>query len=326
MLRGLIRFAALTALILAGLLAYGYVSTIQPSLARERCDTAPVEPGRLEAHVKMLAKTFAPRDYTHPEHLKQTADYVKAQLSAAGGSVSEQHFTVEGRDYWNVLAAFGPESAERIVIGAHYDVCEPKPGADDNASGVAALLELAQRLGKNPPPMRVELVGYTLEEPPFFRTRNMGSAVHADALAQANVKVRAMMSLEMLGYFTDQPDTQKFPMAPLSWLFPSTGNYLIVVGERGKGDIVPTIKRAMRGASALPVESINAPSFVPGVDFSDQLYYWKHGFPAVMITDTAFLRNANYHQTTDLPETLDYPRLGMAVQGVECAVRTLAKQ
>ncbi len=283
-----------------------------------------VDPKRLETHVRMLAETFHPRDHLHPENLDKVAAYIGSELKAAGGEVSEQPFkTVEGT-YRNVIATFGPDTPERIVLGAHYDTCGPQPGADDNASAVAGLIELAYLLGKEKLPMRVELVAYTLEEPPYFRTPQMGSAVHARKLKEANARVRLMVSIEMIGYFTDAPDSQKYPLPGLSAVYPSKGNFIAVVGRVGETALVRDIKTAMTKASPLPVYSINAPAEIPGHDFSDHLNYWNEGYPAVMVTDTSFYRNNNYHQKSDRPETLDYRRMAQVVEGLKAATLAVA--
>jgi Zn-dependent M28 family amino/carboxypeptidase len=279
---------------------------------------------RLEAHVRALAENFTPRDYLHPANLDRAAAYVGAELERTGGAVSDQPFRVQGSTYRNVIAAYGPESGERVVVGAHYDAAGPYPAADDNASGVAGLMELGRLLGDTPPPVRVELVAYSLEEPPFFRTPHMGSAVHAHSLRLQGARVRAMLSLEMIGYFTDAPGSQQFPIGLLRAFYPSRGNYITVVGRMGEGRLVRRIRRAMAGASPLDVRSINAPRWVPGVDFSDHASYWNAGYPAAMITDTAFYRNPHYHTPRDRPETLDYARMADVVRGVYAAVLRLA--
>lgn len=284
----------------------------------------PVDPARLEAHVRMLAETLSPRDYEHTDNLDRVAEYISREFKAAGAEVSEQSYEAFGRTYRNVLGFFGPKSEERIVIGAHYDTAGPLPGADDNASGVAGLLELAHLLAKAPLPLRVELVAYTLEEPPFFRTDLMGSAVHARSLKEAGVKVRAMLSLEMIGYFSDEPRTQRFPTALMRPFYPSKGNFITVVGLLSQGKLVRKVKRAMRSVAALPVEAFRGPRFVEGVDFSDHLNYWNEGYPAVMITDTAFFRNERYHTREDTPDTLDYHRMAGVVLGVYQAVLSLS--
>lgn len=284
----------------------------------------PNSTARLEAHVRALAEDFRPRDFAHPANLDRAAAYVAAELAAAGGTVVDQPFEARGRRYRNVIASFGPVTGDRIVVGAHYDAVGAFPAADDNASGVAGLIELAHLLSREPLSRRVELAAYALEEPPFFRTPRQGSAIHAAALRSRGVRVRAMISLEMIGYFTDAAGSQGFPIGALRAFYPSEGNFITVVGGLGQIALVRRVKRAMRRASPLPVHSINAPRWVPGVDFSDHASFWDAGFPAVMITDTAFYRNPHYHTAADTPETLDYERMAMVVQGVHAAVLRLA--
>jgi len=254
------------------------------------------------------------------------AAYIKDEFSQSTAFVSEQPYRVQDKSYRNVIARFGPESGERIIVGAHYDTAGPLPGADDNASGVAGLLELARLLGRQQPALRVELVAFSLEEPPYFRTTGMGSSVHAESLRKENVNVRAMICLEMIGYFSIAPNSQHFPAAFLSAFYPSTGNFISVVGQLGDWSLVRRTKATMRNASPLPVYSINAPSFVTGIDFSDQLNYWHAGYSAVMITDTAFYRNPNYHTAEDTEEKLDYERMAMVVEGVYATVTELTRE
>jgi len=283
-----------------------------------------VDPTLLKAHVQMLSVDLSPRDERHIENLDRTAEYIKGEFRRFATTVSEQPFRVEGRSFRNVIATFGPEAGERIVVGAHYDAAGPFPGADDNASGVAGLIELGRLMSKQELKTRVDLVAFTLEEPPFFRTTGMGSAVHAESLKKAGVQVRVMFSLEMIGYFSDVANSQGFPAALLKLFYPSRGNFIAVVGRTSEGLLVRCVKRAMREASSLPVYSISAPSFIPGIDFSDQLSYWNAGYDAVMITDTAFYRNRNYHTENDTAEKLDYAKMAMVVQGVFASVVEVA--
>jgi hypothetical protein len=282
--------------------------------------TISVDPARLETHVRALSESFVPRDESHPENLDRCAAYIRREFESAHARVSEQPFSVYGKTYRNVIAHFGPETKEVVVVGAHYDTAGPLPGADDNASGVAGLLELARLLGNGQLPIGVELVAYALEELPFFRSEQMGSAMHAKALKREGAVVRVMFSLEMIGYFSDAPDSQHFPISVLSLYYPSEGNFISVIGKMGAGTLVRRIKRSMAEATSLPVYSINAPRLIPGVDFSDHLSYWREGYPAVMITDTAFYRNANYHTIGDTAEKLDYRRMSQVVAGMYAAV------
>jgi Zn-dependent M28 family amino/carboxypeptidase len=293
--------------------------TVQPAGSGTRAGPqVHADPQRLEASVRELASK--PRGYKNTDNLDHFAEWLKGQLPGP----TEQTWDVEGRTYRNVSALFGPSTGPRVVVGAHYDTADGLPGADDNASGVAGALELARLLTEHAPPGQVEVVFWSLEEPPFFRKPEMGSAHHADALAAAKVDVRAMLSLEMLGYFSDVEGSQHFPTKALGLVYPTKANYIAVVANLGQMSLVRTVKAAMRGASDLPVESINAPVAIPGIDWSDHRSYWAHGWPAVMITDTAMNRNGNYHEPTDTPDTLDYVRMAKVVEGVHSAVCALA--
>ena len=291
-----------------------------------------VSPDRLYTHVAMLAETFFPRNYTHTENLDRTAEYVRNEFKQAGGLISEQPFEMEGKTYRNVIATFGPATSERIVVGAHYDACGELPAADDNASGVAGLIELAYLLGRSNLRLRLDLVAYTLEEPKFvdaggdglFRTVG-GSAVHAESLRIQGAAVRLMLSLEMIGYFSDEPGSQIYPNPIFRLLYPSPGNFALVVGRLQDFWLARKVTRAMRKASPLPVYSLNAPAWLKGVDWSDHYSYWKRNYPALMITDTAFNRNREYHKSGDTAQRLDYKRMAFVVEGVYAAVRHIAE-
>ena len=286
--------------------------------------TSAVSARRLEDHVRVLARECTPRDGANPANMDRAASYITRQFEMSGASVSDQSFPAAGATFRNVVASLGPATRERIVVGAHYDAAEGHPGADDNASGVAGLLELAPLLRGVPLARRVELVAYALEEAPHFATPEMGSVVHVERLHAEGARVEAMISLEMIGYFSDRPDSQTFPFAALKLFYPRTGNFIAVAGRPRDAALVRRVKVSMRSASDLPVYSINAPRSVPGLDLSDHASYWDRGDPAVMVTDSAFYRNPNYHTAGDLPETLDYRRMAKVVAGVARAVRDLA--
>ena len=308
-----ISIAVLVLCSLAGMLAS---CVTQPWVTPEPSPTADVQPEALRRHVRALSVDHFPRSVDNLEALHAAGDYVLAELSAAGATPEVQPFDVGGVTHRNFIARFGPLEGPVLVIGAHYDSCGQTPGADDNASGVAGLLELARLLATNPPPHPVELVAFTLEEPPHFRTENMGSFQHARALAEGGRDVRLMMSLEMIGFFRDTPGSQQYPVPGLGLLYPDTGNFITVVGGYENFGDMRRIKALFLGASDLPVATINAPRSVQGVDFSDHASYWHFGMPAVMITDTAFLRNPNYHEAGDTADTLDYERMAKVVRGV----------
>ena len=284
-----------------------------------------VDADRLRTHVVNLSERFSPRSVEHPQNLQQAARYIAEEFARAGAAVSEQPYQVEGRLYRNVIARFGEERGERIVVGAHYDAFAGLPGADDNASGVAGLLELAHLLSKTQLPRRVELVAFALEEPPVFRGPSMGSLQHARWLKEQKIKVRAMLSLEMIGYFSDAHDSQKYPLPGLSLIYGKQGNFIVVAGRFNDESLVRRVKRAMTSANDLPVHSINALSMIPGIDWSDHASYWQQGYSAAMITDTSFYRNPHYHTANDVAATLDYPRIAQVVQQVYAAVLDLAK-
>jgi Zn-dependent M28 family amino/carboxypeptidase len=262
---------------------------------------------RLEARVRHLSDDIGPRHYRRPEALSAAARYITEQLAAMGANAREQEFFVEGQRFVNLevvvraAAGAGPEPA-CLVIGAHYDTVPSTPGADDNASGVAALLELVEQLGRERFKRALRLVFFVNEEPPFFPDAGMGSAFYADALARARVDVHVMISLEMLGYYKEGANTQKYPPG-LSLLYPDRGNFIGFVGNLSS-------RRRLREVV---------------VGLSDHQSFWKHGYAGLMITDTAFMRNPHYHQGTDTADTLDYERFAQVTEGILGAVRRLGE-
>jgi Peptidase family M28 len=317
-----------TAVALLGTVTAVLLYVSQPLLWQ--ADASPLDgpdPRRLEADVTMLAETLAPRHWKRQDNLDRVADYLAMQLGQAGARVSEQAYDVEGAGrYRNIIGSFGPEVGERVVVGAHYDAAGPFPAADDNASGVAGLLELARLLRTSRgTAARIDLVAFALEEPPYYATPWMGSHVHAESLRREGAVVRAMIALEMIGCFRDEPGSQRLPSPLLRLVYPSTGNFIAVIGRLGDIGLVRRVKRAMRDATNLDVYSMNGPSWIEGIDFSDHRSYWAAGYPALMVTDTAFYRNERYHTARDTPDTLDYRRMAEVVRGVHRAVLTLAR-
>lgn len=304
------------------------ILAVQPWVTPIPSRPVTIDEANLERDIRALSESFHPRSYDDVENLEATAGYIAEQLVTAGGRVTSQPVVFEGLHYRNVVARFGPETGPIMVVGAHYDACrtsdEPNgvtPGADDNASGVAALLELARLMGREPPTRAVELVAYVLEEPPFFATPNMGSAWHARELVAQGRTVDLMLSLESIGYFSDSPSSQRYPLPGMSRLYGTRGNFVALVGEFGRFGSMRHAKALASGASALPVRSFNAPAWVSGIGFSDHRNYWAEGLPAIMVTDTAFLRNPHYHQATDTLDHIDLSGLAQVVQGVHAIVR-----
>jgi Zn-dependent M28 family amino/carboxypeptidase len=318
----LLRLVILAALTISIPLLPAWIILTQPILSFQTRSTLKADPAALERHVRTLSEDFHPRDYMHPENLDRAAAYIRAQFAKTKAQVREQEYEVNGRRYRNIIARFGGDE-NLIVVGAHYDGCNDTPGADDNASGVAGLLELATLLDRHPTGQNVELVAYTLEEPPFFRTQEMGSARHARELTERKVSPKAVVILEMIGYFSDAPWSQDYPVPLLRAFYPSRGNFIAVAGRTDQWKFMRNVKRGMIGATALPVYTISAPAALPGLDFSDHLNYWAHDWNAVMVTDTAFYRNHAYHGPDDITSRLDYSRMSDVVVAVYEGIRGL---
>jgi Zn-dependent M28 family amino/carboxypeptidase len=274
--------------------------------------------GKLRQHVFRLSNTMQPRNATYQEGLDEASEYIRGSLDSMGVSWRKQDYLVDNRNVHNIICYYGDTTLPRLVIGAHYDVCMDLPGADDNASGVAGLLELARKFHQEKPSLKhcIEMVFYTLEEPPYFRTTNMGSYVHAKDLFDRKVKVAAMICLEMIGYYSDEKGSQHYPANIMKLWYPNRGNFIAIVGKKGMKDLAKVFCKGIRKHSDLPAEMLIAPPSIAGVDFSDHLNYWLFGFSAVMITDSAFMRNRNYHRPTDTWDTLDYKKMAELVEGL----------
>jgi Zn-dependent M28 family amino/carboxypeptidase len=270
----------------------------------------------IKSYLTALTKTPQFRTEKNIDQLNKTAGYIKNVFTQYADSVTVQEYTVNGQIYKNVICSFGTENKKKIIVGAHYDVCGNQEGADDNASGVVGLLELSRMLKGKKLSQRIDLVAYTLEEPPYFRTEYMGSYVHAKSLADKGVEVYGMISLEMIGYFKDEKKSQNYPIGLLSLFYGNKGDYITLVKKFGAGQFTRKFCRTYKSTKAVRTKKFSAPAAVPGIDFSDHLNYWKFGFDALMITDTSFYRNKNYHEATDTMETLDIPRMAKVIDGV----------
>lgn len=300
--------------------------------AREPRSLAPVAGAtavaRLTATVNALAKDIGPRCIATPPALARAEAWVGSALQAATGvQPTRVPYRVAGTEVANleVVIPGAEPKAGAVVIGAHYDSVRTTPGADDNASGVAALLEIARALKPRTLKRSVRLVAFVNEEPPYFKTDAMGSLVYARHLKARNVAVHAMIALDMLGYYDDTPGSQKYPPI-IGRFYPKTANFVAFVGDMKAGPVLQRAKAAFSAAVPFPVESIAAPRFVQGIDFSDHWSFWQQGYPGFMITDTAFFRSAHYHEPTDTPATLDFARLASVTQGIQAVVADLAAQ
>lgn len=291
---------ALALLLLAALgIAALLAAVVQPVLGKGPAWRGPpADPERLSALVHGLV-ALGPRDSAAGQ--ARAADWIRAQLG--GARVEDQRYSAHGGSYRNLIVRLGPQGERRVVIGAHYDARGPHPGADDNASGAAALIEIERLLRGAVLPLEIELAWYSNEEYGL-----LGSAEHA----RSGRGVRAMISLEMLGCF-DQP--QQFPFAALKLLYPSRGDYIVVVGRLEDMALVRSVKRGLR-ANGAAVRSIDAPESIPGIGDSDHSSFWRAGIRAAMVTDTAWYRNPRYHTARDTPDTLDYRRMARIAEGI----------
>jgi Zn-dependent M28 family amino/carboxypeptidase len=273
----------------------------------------------LRETVAHLSGFIGERSFRQPAKLFQTAEYIHRRLSSGGCEAKRQTFTYRENEYCNVFAdvrGSGASGDGLLIVGAHYDTVAGSPGADDNASGVAGLLELARLASERPLRRTARFVAFSLEEPPVFMTSRMGSHVHAKELRDQGAAVFGMISLEMLGYYRKESGSQMYPSSLFRLFYPDRGDFISFVGNLSSRKFTLAVKKAFSDVCSLRVESLNAPSLIPGVDFSDHRSFWKFGYPAFMITDTAFYRNPHYHSAGDTPETLDYEKMAELMAGL----------
>lgn len=263
-----------------------------------------------------------------PAALAAAASLIELRFTELGHDVTRVGSMVRGVDCDNLEVALPHSSASRdmLIIGAHYDSAHDSPGANDNGSGVAALLALAERFGpERPLPTPVRLVAFVNEEMPHFRDGTMGSQTYAQQLIASGAPVRAMLSLETMGYYDDEPGSQLYPF-PLSMAYPDTGNFIAFVGDEASASLVRASVGHFREDTAFPSEGAALPADLPGIGWSDHRSFWEQGVAALMVTDTALFRYPDYHQPTDTPERIDYERLARVVDGLEDVVVGLARE
>ena len=272
---------------------------------------------RLYRDVEFLTSIRPYRNYQNLEALEAASKYISDQFTSSGYAIEEQQWIAEGNEYKNIIASWRKEKSRRLIIGAHYDVAGNQPGADDNASAVAGLLETARLISENHPELDygIDFVAYCLEEVPFFTTKEMGSYIHAKSIYDQKEDIVGMICYEMIGYFSDEPGSQTFPVPELAKIYPDTGNYIVVVGIEKCKAFNETIHRLMSEQSGINVEKIVFPDGSGLAGRSDQRNYWEFEYDAVMISDTSFLRNPNYHKETDTIETLDFEKMTEVVNG-----------
>lgn len=283
------------------------------------------EKDRMYRDVEFLTNLYPPRNHENIGSLEEAASYIESEFGKLNCTVESQYFTAEGHEYRNVIASFNRGMKKRLIVGAHYDVCNETPGADDNASAVAGLLECARLLDTQKPDLdyRIDFVSFCLEEPPWFRTPDMGSAVHARSLLPIRNDIIGMVCLDMIGYFSDEPGSQDIPLKDLRKIFPDTGNFIIVAGRSHQKRFAEAVTGLMSEKCSVPAFTVTDPRLNSVLELSDHLNYWNYGFNAVMINDTAMLRNKNYHKEGDTIEKLDFGRMTEVVGGCYHAITNI---
>jgi Zn-dependent M28 family amino/carboxypeptidase len=272
--------------------------------------------------VTFLAKDIGERNLDHPRELAKAADYIEQQFQKAGLHVARQTYQVNGQPCSNLWAEIKGKTDEIVLIGAHYDSVRGAPGANDNGSGVAALLALARRMAKEQPDRTLHLVAFVNEEPPYFQTEEMGSLVYARAAKERGDKIKAMLSIETIGCYLDAADSQHYP-APFNLFYPSRGNFVAFVGNAQSAELVKRIVGRFRHDVRFPSEGAALLGSIEGVGWSDHWSFWQQGYAAAMVTDTAPFRYRWYHTAGDTPDKLDFERTARVVQGLEIVVRDL---
>ncbi len=282
----------------------------------------------LRGHVEMLATEIGERNIRQRYfELNQAAEYIEKSFRDLGYEMASQQFEADGKIVRNLEAVkTGKDRAkEIIVVGAHYDSAIDTPGANDNASGVAAMIELARLLKSENFSRTVRFVAFVNEEPPYFHTEDMGSLRYAKQCQERGDNIVAMLSLETIGYYSDQPGSQKYP--PLvSALYPDQGNFIAFIGNLGSGSLVRRCGKIFRETTSFPSEGAILPGTITGVDWSDHWSFWEAGYDGVMITDTAIFRYPHYHESTDTPDKIDYERTARVITGLHNVLKSLATE
>jgi hypothetical protein len=281
--------------------------------------------GNLRQHVFFIGEKIGERNVWHPQQLEAAAAYIQEVLKSTGLNVSTQTYPAQGITVKNLEAEQRGSSVpeEIVIIGAHYDSVIGSPGANDNASGIGCILEVARLIAGQKLKRTVRVVAFVNEEPPFFQTSLMGSRVSASRSRQRKEKIVAMISIETIGYYSDTPGSQHYPF-PFSFFYPSTGNFIGFVGNLASRKLLHKVMASFRSHTAFPSEGVAAPGWITGIGWSDQWSYWKEGYAGVMVTDTAPFRYQYYHTGQDTPDKIDYERLARVVAGIARVITELA--
>jgi peptidase M28-like protein len=279
----------------------------------------------LVGDVQKLAGEIGERNLRRYAQLNAAADFIEESLKRAGLAPRRQSYGLRGQACHNIETEIRGTGPDIVVVGAHYDSVLGSPGANDNGSGVAALLALARRFAGKRSEKTVRFVAFVNEEPPYFQSDEMGSFVYAKGCKERGDRVTAMISLETIGYFSDEPGSQKYPGAGLGFFYPSKGNFIGFASNTNSRSLLRTAVSAFRKTGKLPCEGAALPSAIPGIGWSDHWSFWQCGYPAIMVTDTAPFRYPHYHDASDTPDKLDYDRFTLVVSGMEGVIKELAK-
>jgi hypothetical protein len=315
-------------LLVVGVAVLVYAATAMPGQSPSRSlRLSKGGPTDLETELRRHVETLCakgPRNVYAPLALSAAAVYIQRSFESAGYRVEKQDYTVDGVVCENLTAEIrgSTKPDEIVIIGAHYDSVDDAPGADDNASGVAGMLALARSMHDAKPARTLRFVAFVNEEPPHFKTGDMGSYRYAQRSRGRNENIVAMLSLECIGYYRDEPGSQKYPQ-PLSRLYPDTANFVAFAGNLSSRALVRRCVKTFREHGSIPSEGAAMPEDITGIGWSDQWSFWRQGWKALMVTDTAFFRNPNYHTTADLPETLNYQQMSHVVTGLQAVVEDL---
>jgi hypothetical protein len=277
----------------------------------------------LLADVQTLAGEIGERNLPHYPALNAAADFIEKSFLDAGLQPRRHTYAVRGLACHNIEAEIAGTSPEVVLVGAHYDSVLGAPGANDNGSGIAAVLALARRFATATPFATLRFVAFTNEEPPYFQTPEMGSLVYASHCKARGDRITAMISLETIGYFSDVPGSQIYPSPGLGAFYPKTGNFIGFVGNVGSRALLKRAIKVFRGQARIPSEGAAVPSFIPGVGWSDHWAFWQQDYPGIMVTDTAPFRYPHYHALTDTPDKLDYDRFTLVVSAMEGVIADL---
>ena len=284
-----------------------------------------VDKTRLYNDINFLTTINPPRNYQNLVSLELCADYIDDEFKKIGLITERQKFTALNKDYENIICSYGANKNKRLIVGAHYDVAGDHPGADDNASGISGILELARLIGVNKPMLdyQIDFIAYCLEEPPFFGSKLMGSSIHAKSLVDSIDKIIGMICLDMIGFYSNEPNSQKKISQKQDFDIPDIANFIAIVGIKSQENFVQNIYNLLSSNSETDVRVALFEKNSGLAAFSDHRNYWKIDINAVMITDTAMLRNSNYHTKQDTIETLDFDKMSGVIQGVYNAITNL---